>query len=344
MKPRTLVIKTLNFDNPERTPRHLWTLPLAQKMYPDYLIKIAEDFPDDIISAPPLYKNVNPNTINSYNWDGEAYSKGSFLDDWGCTFEKIQEGLWGEVKKPLIESWNDIDKVNIPYHYLDIKKDEINSFCKESDKFIIAPPLPVDLPRPFERMQFLRGTAELYMDLIDLPQQLTILIEKIHDFYLKVIDSWCSLNIDGFMFMDDWGSQNSLLISPELWRKIFKPLYSDYVKAVHDKGKYILFHSDGNITEIFGDLVEIGIDAVNSQVFCMDMEDLGKKYSGKITFWGEIDRQHILPLGSPEEIEKSAKRVHSCFYSNGGVIAQCEFGPWAKPENIYKVFEVWNNL
>ena len=67
-------------------------------------------------------------------------------------------------------------------------------------------------------------------------------------------------------------------------------------------------HSDGNITEIIPDLIEIGIDALNSQLFCMDIEELGKKFRGKITFWGEIDRQNILPNGNRKDIEDDRRR------------------------------------
>jgi hypothetical protein len=103
-------------------------------------------------------------------------------------------------------------------------------------------------------------------------------------------------------------------------------------------------HSDGNISEIIPDLIEIGIDALNSQLFCMDIEELGKKFRGKITFWGEIDRQTILPHGNKEEIKNAVALIFNNLYLNGGVIGQCEFGPSAKPENIFHVFESWNNI
>jgi hypothetical protein len=76
----------------------------------------------------------------------------------------------------------------------------------------------------------------------------------------------------------------------------------------------------------------------------MNLSELSSHFKGKITFWGEIDRQRMLPDGSPEEIEKAVKLLHSLFYENGGIIAQCEFGPGAKPENVWKVFETWDNI
>ncbi|UCE05618.1 MAG: methyltransferase, partial [bacterium] len=145
-------------------------------------------------------------------------------------------------------------------------------------------------------------------------------------------------------FMDDWGAQNSLLISPDQWRKIFKPLYKDYIDIAHQYGKYAFMHSDGYIMDILPDLIELGLDAINSQIFCMGVEELGKKFSGKITFWGEIDRQHLLPYGSLNDIVNAVYSTYENLYQNGGIIGQCEFGIGAKPENVYLVFETWNQL
>ena len=125
---------------------------------------------------------------------------------------------------------------------------------------------------------------------------------------------------------------------------MFKPLYQEYVEIAHRSGKAMFMHSDGYITDIIPDLVEIGVDALNSQVFCMDIERLGSLFRGKITFWGEIDRQHILPYGTPEEVRAAVGRVWSSLYDHGGVIAQCEFGIGAKPENVRLVFETWNRF
>jgi uroporphyrinogen-III decarboxylase len=170
------------------------------------------------------------------------------------------------------------------------------------------------------------------------------LLGIIHKFDIQGLELWAKTNVDALMFMDDWGAQQSLLISPQQWRKIFKPLYKNYIDIAHSYNKYAFMHSDGYIKEILPDLIEIGLDAINSQIFCMDVDELGKKYKGKITFWGEIDRQHILPEGDTNEAAQAVNTVYSSLFQNGGVIAQCEFGPGAKPENIYTVFKTWADI
>lgn len=140
---------------------------------------------------------------------------------------------------------------------------------------------------------------------------------------------------------DDRGSQRSLLIRPEMWRELFRPMYRDYIDIAKRHGKKIFIHSDGYIPDILPDLVEMGLDAINSQIFCMGVENL-RPFAGKITFWGEIDRQHLLVEGSTADIEKAVKAVRENLWQDGGCIAQCEFGPGANPENVYAVFRAWN--
>jgi uroporphyrinogen-III decarboxylase len=263
------------------------------------------------------------------------------VDEWGCAFKNEQAGIIGQVKQPIVENWEDLDKLRIPEELLTVDVDKVNDFCRNTDKFVLASSC---CPRPFERLQFIRGTTNVYMDLAIKSPVLLDLLNQIHQFYIKELELWAETDIDALMFMDDWGGQGSLLISPDMWRHLFKPLYREYINIAHSHRKKIFMHSDGKIIDIMPDLIELGLDALNSQIFCMDVEELGRRFKGKITFWGEIDRQHILANGSKDEIIDAVKRVKSSLYQNGGVIAQCEFGPGAKPENIELVFETWNRL
>jgi uroporphyrinogen-III decarboxylase len=197
-------------------------------------------------------------------------------------------------------------------------------------------------PRPFEQLQFLRGSENLYLDLADPPAELLAFMRELHAFYCEVLETWAGTAVDALRFMDDWGSQRALLIAPALWRELFKPMYRDYAQIAHSHGKKLFMHSDGHIAAIYPDLVEIGIDAVNSQLFCMGLEDLAP-FAGRITFWGEIDRQHLLSDGTPAEIDRAVRRVHANLWRQGGCIAQCEFGAAARPENVRQVFASWND-
>jgi uroporphyrinogen-III decarboxylase len=200
--------------------------------------------------------------------------------------------------------------------------------------------------RPFERMQFMRGSENLYVDLALEDEHVYRLAEMLHEFFLREVKMLAETAVDGISFMDDWGSQQTLLINPKLWCKLFKPMYKDYIDIIHKKGKFAFFHSDGNIELIYPHLVELGVDAVNSQLFCMNIEKLAENYGDKITFWGEIDRQNILPGGDVAAINAAVDRVAAAVYKkNGkrtGAFAQCEWGNDVTFDSMAAVFERWN--
>jgi uroporphyrinogen decarboxylase len=218
--------------------------------------------------------------------------------------------------------------------------EQVNAYCRSTDKFVMAG----CCPRPFERLQFIRKSERLYLDLAEQPVEFFDLLNKVHQFYLQELELWASSDVDGLSFMDDWGSQRSLLISPRQWRLIFKPLYKDYIDVAHAHGKKIFMHSDGFTAAIIPDLIELGLDALNTQIFTMDIEELGRQFGGKITFWGELDRQDLLPNGTLDEIDDAVRKVYRAFWKHGGAIAQCEFGAGSRPENVRQMFETWKQV
>ena len=335
MTSRELVKATLEFRNTDgRVPRQQWTLPWATMHYGAEVERIAEDFPPDIVGAPALFRE-NPVT------KGNPFSRGEYVDEWGCIFDNVTEGIIGEVKQPLVkeEDWSDSGNVHIPEELLTFDIDKVNEFCRSTDKFVIMG----GCPRPFEQLQFIRTTQELYMDLMDPPGRMLEFIEKMHDFYCRLLEKWAETEVDALQIMDDWGSQNSLLINPKLWVKLFKPLYREYIDIAKKHGKKMFMHSDGYTLDIYPHLIELGLDAFNSQIFCIGLDKL-KPFRGQITFWGEIDRQHMLPEGTPEDIDRAVDAVYAHLWRDGGCIAQCEFGAGAKAENVRRVYERWAAL
>ena len=108
---------------------------------------------------------------------------------------------------------------------------------------------------------------------------------------------------------DDFGSQKGLLISPDIWRKMFKPKIAEVIDSVKKKNKdcLIFFHSDGDISEIIGDFVEIGVDFLNPiQPECMDISWISRKYGNDISFWGGVGTQDTF-YGDKEYIYNSVK-------------------------------------
>lgn len=334
MTSRDLVRGTLECSGPPRIPRQLWDLPWARDRFPREFARIKELYPDDIVTAP------KPGRDGRDLADPPArHAAGVYVDEWGCAFDNIQAGVIGQVHRPIIADWDDLPRLRTPEDHLDLDWDAVNAFCRRDDRFVLS----AAWIRPFERLQFLRSTQALLLDLAEKPAGLFELLRRVHDYYLREAEAWARSDVDALTIMDDWGGQRALLISPAQWRALFRPLYEDYVAIARRYGKYMFFHSDGYILDIIPDLIEIGIDALNSQVFCMGLEPLSR-FRGRITFWGEIDRQRLLSTAAPAEVAAAVRDVHRHLYARGGVIAQCEFGAGARPENVEAVFRTWNEI
>ena len=336
MTSRELVYATLDFKNITGiAPRDLWTLPWAEMNHGEALKQIQQDFPPDIIFLPDEYKLYK----EPLNTKGNPFEVGSYTDEWGVVWQNAGKGHIGEVKEPIIageNGWDDTSRINIPEALLTFDTKAVNEYCEKTDKFVVM----TDLARPFERIQFIRGSESLFVDLaLDDPKMLAML-EKIHDFNCRLFERWGQTKVDALFAMDDWGTQRSLLINPEKWKQVFKPMYRDYSDIAHKHGKRLFFHSDGNTLAIIPELIDIGFDAVNLQIFAIGVEKLAQ-FRGEITFWGEMDRQHLLPRGTPEDIADAVKLVRDMVWQDGGAIAQLEFGPGANPDNIRQYFASW---
>ncbi len=348
MTAKERVIKAINFDYPDRVPRDLWWLPAVEMTQKKELENLLKKMPMDI--GTPKFKagvsdrqkgksTILVSSVRNHPLD-TLHKKGKYVDEWGSVWHVAEDGVVGEVKEPVLGDLSKIVEFSPPWEYLESTDlSEVNRSCAESDKFMLSDVCA----RPFERMQFVRGTQEFFMDLGYGSRGIFKLRDMVHEYNLRHIKMWLETDVDGILMMDDWGAQNSLLISSPLWREFLKPLYVEYCELIHKHGKYVFFHSDGWIEDVYDDIIEMGVDVINSQLFCMNIEKLAEKYKGKITFWGEIDRQRILPFGSIRDVSEAVYRVRRALDdSTGGIIAQCEWGKNNPAENIESVFDAWS--
>ena len=334
MTSRELVYATLEFRNTrDRAPRQLWVSPWAHMYQGDALAAIRRDYPDDIGGVHTEYAEK---TIAR----GDMHEIGTYIDEWGCEFINIQRGVIGEVKRPQIpdgdDGWEGFERVHIPTELLSFSPAQVSDECAKTDRFVTS----ACVARPFEQLQFIRGTQNLYMDLMDPPENMLRFMKRMHEYYCAGYEKWAQTDVDALCFMDDWGSQRGLLINPRIWRELFRPMYKDYIDIAHSAGKKCFMHSDGHILEVIPDLIELGLDALNAQLFCMGVPNLAK-FRGQITFWGELDRQWLLPHGTLDEVGAAVREVYGTLWADGGCIAQLEFGPGARAENVRRALEEW---
>jgi len=328
MTSRERIIRTLAFDKPDRLPLDLWLLPAAYDKYGE--AAFGEIFPQVDIAGPAVYDPT---------FDPRQYQVGTYTDVWGCGWLVMQAGMIGEVKHPPLADESKIDSFTSPKHMWtkDAFRDMDRDIKANQHKYLKQGAISV-----FERMQFIRGTENLYMDIAEESPFFFKLLEIVVDYYMHILDLMLPYELDAISFLDDWGSQRSLLISPQSWDKLFRPAYQALIDKIKGAGKTVFFHSDGYIMDLYPRFIEMGVSAVNSQIWCMGVEEVAK-YKGQITFWGELSRQDILPKGTPEEIRAAVKTMKAHLMKNGGgLIGQFEAGPDVSLENIKTAFFAWN--
>jgi hypothetical protein len=194
----------------------------------------------------------------------------------------------------------------------------------------------------FEQLQQLRGMEGFMMDVAAESAAFFRLLDDLLEFNLRWIDRWTRLEYDGLHFGDDWGGQRALLIRPEAWRRVFKPRYASMFERTHGAGMDVWFHSDGAVDEIIGDLIEIGADVLNVQTAVVGHDWIARNASGRVAFRTDIDRQRVLPFGSPSEVREEVQRTfEACGTAQGGIIACGEIGPDVPLENIQAMYEAF---
>lgn len=163
----------------------------------------------------------------------------------------------------------------------------------------------------FERAWALRGFQNFLMDMALSPAKAEELLDRIVEIQLVLIRRFIDLGVDGGYFGDDYGSQKNLLFSPKMWRKMIKPRLDRLFAPFREVGLPILMHSDGNISEILPDLVEIGLTTLNPvQPEVLDHAWLKQKFGKNLSYYGGVSTQTVLPFGSPEEVTQA---VRDCF-------------------------------
>jgi uroporphyrinogen decarboxylase len=330
---RARVKAAIHFQRPDRVPVSHAVLPAALLKYGDRLAEILTEFHDDFgwNYMPDLPPEEYP----------PIYRAGLHADDFGTVWHAKWLGISGiPVEWPI----PDLDRY---YQY------------RWPNGFTVGPPkgrlysghmLGFDdrwyargaWITVFEQLQQLRGMENLLMDIATESRPFYRLLDDMLAFNMRWIGEWTRLDYDGLHFADDWGSQRSLLINPKSWRRLFKPIYAQMFKKTHDAGMDVWYHSDGHINDILGDVIEIGADVINCQARVIGHDWIARNVRGKVAFRTDIDRQHVLPFGTPAEVKEEVHRIfESSGTPDGGLIACGELSPTVPLENIRAMYEAF---
>lgn len=197
----------------------------------------------------------------------------------------------------------------------------------------------------FERAWTMRGMENLFIDMVEAPEFVDELLDAICDYNVALVEQAVQHDIDAIHFGDDWGSQRGLLMGPRLWERFLKPRLARMYGAGKAAGKFVTIHSCGKVQELFPQLIAIGLDCFNPfQPEVMDVYEMKRLHGDRLSFWGGISTQKLLPYGTPEEVRVEARRMMEVVGKDGGLILAPAHGiPGdAKPENIMALIETVN--
>ena len=173
----------------------------------------------------------------------------------------------------------------------------------------------------FERAWSLRGFEDFLMDLVDQPAFVEELLDHITEWFLQSTDLMATAPVDAIMFTDDHAAQRGLLMGNERWRAFFKPRWKKVFERVHRYGLYTIMHMCGDTSAVVPDLIEIGLDCMEScQPECMDIYALKREYGRHIRFWGGLGAQSVLPFGSADDVRREVRKLKREMGRGGGYI------------------------
>jgi uroporphyrinogen decarboxylase len=336
LNSRQRVKAAINFHHPDRVPISHAVLPAAQIKHGQALDEILTEFREDF--GWDYMQDLPPHDFPA------VYKQGRNIDDFGTVWFSEWQGVCGIPIEWPISDWSRYDHFKWPLDF---------TAGPPSGRLYSGHMMGFDdrwyargaWITYFEQLQQLRGMENFMMDIAAESKEFYRLLDDLLAFHLRWIDKWTSLEYDGLHFADDWGCQTSLIIKPETWRRIFKPRYAEMFKRVRDKGMDVWYHTDGQVREIFGDLIEIGAQVINCQVPVVGHAWIAQNVRGRVAIRTDIDRQRIMPFGSVAEVKEEVQRTfEACGSSKGGIVACGEVGPDLPLANVRAMYEAFHEF
>jgi hypothetical protein len=342
MTPRERVLAAINWRRPDRVPRinYISDNPLYRLGAAG--LELLREFPSDGGEPPAEVPVRDPRFVGP---DG-AWRR-VWTDEWGCTHDENLYGIEGIITRPPLADWADYPRYRLPPpppHDPDDPevRAERERILRKKKRYYVK----VCFFRTFERLHFLHGMEATMLDLAAGEERLAELADRITEHSIAEVRWAAAVGADAVTQSDDWGTQTALLISPASWRQFFKPRYLKTFEVARELGLDVWFHSDGHIMEIIPDLAEIGVKVLNPQFSCHDLKALaGVLRKHRLAVLTDVDRQHLIPFGTPEQLRGHVREIVETFRAReGGLVGQAEFRGDVPLENIRAVFAAWREF
>jgi len=262
---------------------------------------------DDIVVA----SIADPEGYTPKRWveAGREY----YDDVWGNTWARMVGGSEkGEIHKPLLDDWADIEKLKVPDYTKASQYAKMQQqFAGAGDKFRLA----FMGGWVFNDARYLRKLEMYLCDMALCPDELKKLHKTIAAVYEAKIRGAAKAGADGIFVLEDLGTQNGPLFSPQMFRDYFKDEYARLWGIAHELGMKVFMHSCGNNTKLLDDLIEAGVDVFQfDQPLVYDIEMLAEKFRrNKVALWSPVDIQKVLPTGDRDLIVRETERMLRVF-------------------------------
>ena len=357
MNSRERVLKALNHQEPDQIPFDLSgsiATGITHGAYQNLLayLKMSPEEPvwqdviqQIVIPSEPVLNMLEVDTrglfpLTSHNWNvydklTDAGANWEYKDEWNFThhFPKVNGNWFSLVKHPMEESYNlsrhDIENFNWPVaadkRRIEGLREKAIQF-REMGKLVILKGLCAGI---FEMHQRIRGIANALVEPFVFPEFSDMIAGKIADLkisYWEMALEELADVVDVIYEGDDYGTQESQLISPDHFRAYYKPHLQRVISCIKQKAPHtkLFFHSCGNVRPVIPDFIKLGIDILNPvHITAAGMEpfQLKKDFGKDIVFWGGgVDTQHILPSGTPDQVSDNVKRNIEALAPGGGFV------------------------
>ncbi len=275
----------------------------------------------------------------------------TYADELGAVWRKAGDGPYLNVDGPFYDKgvsirdlenhvWPDPDD---PGYYRGLR-DRAKALRENTDCAVI-----LNLPSGIvHTSQWLRGYETWLKDLYRNRDFACRLMELICDWWVRLTENALDAAgeyIDITYFGDDLGTQASTVFDPQIYRELVKPHHARMFAAIKERsGAKTMLHSCGAVSALIDDFIDVGIDIINPvQVRAKNMEPerLKAEYGDRISFWGAIDTQRVLPFGTPDEVRAEVRRVSDILGRGGGYVLNSVHNIQADvaPENIAAMFD-----
>lgn len=285
------------------------------------------------------------------NWEDIQIDEETYQDRWGLRWRKPPTSFYYDlVHSPLAGTITTQDIASYPWpdptdpgQFRDLKS-QVEHWKTIGDYALV---LNLGLGT-IDQSQFMRGFEDWYIDSALNPHLLGALMDVIQEFNLAVVEQALELvgdDIDIFFFGDDIATQSGPMISPEAYRSLIRPYQEKMFGFVHDHtDAKILYHTCGSVYGLLEDFIGVGVDIINPvQVSATDMDTdrLKGEFGDRLSFWGGIDSQSVLPKGTVEDVGLEVEQRISDLAPGGGYVLNPvhNIQPDVPPANVVAMYD-----